>query len=93
MAKYRNVETATAVDAMQFDSQACWPACVHSWREANYQPRDMSWGFVQTAQGRKHVLHGDYIIYYPNSTYDVCKEAEFHTIYKRVAEAEVAHGI
>lgn len=91
MAKYRNQSTLTTVDAMQFNRHECWPACVHSWHEANYRPHDNSAGFIQTSQGRKHVMHGDYIIYLPNGTYDLCKEAEFHEAYTRVAE-EVAYG-
>lgn len=92
MAKYRSQSAASTVDAMQFNRHECWPACVHPWSEANYRPRDMSVGFIQTSQGRKHIMHGDYIIYYPNSTYDVCRETEFHTIYRRIGEAEVAYG-
>lgn len=39
-----------------------WPDGVIAWHDVGYQPRDMSWGFVQTSTGRVHVHTGDWII-------------------------------
>ena len=49
------------VEAIQFDpEQKEWPEQVKPWDKRT--PRDMSFGFVDTDFGRKHIQAGDWII-------------------------------
>jgi hypothetical protein len=48
------------VEAIQFNHEDKeWPEGVRPW--TMFQPRDMSWGFIDTAFGKAHVLAGDWI--------------------------------
>lgn len=49
------------VEAIQFDPEKKeWPKQVRPWDKII--PRDMSWGFVDTALGRMHIQAGDWIV-------------------------------
>ncbi len=65
MAKYRK-KPVVVVEAVQFEAQnryKAWPICVRAWSdEKGAQPRDMSWGYIDTLEGRKHVMNGDWIV-------------------------------
>ena len=51
------------VDAVQFDPHAMpWPECVKPWPPGTYQPRDMSWGYIEFSTGRVHVRGGEWIV-------------------------------
>lgn len=51
------------IDAEQFTAPDYTPAGMKLWPdEKGYQPRDMSWGYIDTLEGRMHVQHGDWII-------------------------------
>lgn len=53
----------TQEHAVQFDPHRHpWPDGIVSWGSAGYQPRDMSWGYLETTQGRVHVQAGDWIV-------------------------------
>lgn len=48
------------VEAIQFDPEKKdWPKEVRAWNKI--VPRDMSWGFVDTALGRINIQAGDWI--------------------------------
>lgn len=52
------------VEAEQFMAIGGFPSLgVMPWPDENgCQPRDMSWGYIDTLEGRMHVSHGDWII-------------------------------
>jgi len=52
------------VDAVQFDpDQRPWPEGVTPWPDSEgSRPRDMSYGYIHTLEGRMHVRAGDWII-------------------------------
>lgn len=52
------------ITAQRFNPQAdVWPAQVKPWPGPNgEQPRDMSWGYIETLEGRMSVQAGDWII-------------------------------
>lgn len=61
MVKYR--KKVPLVEAVQFDPQAqVWPAGVIPWKSAGYQPRDMSWGYIEVNGERDHVKAGDWLV-------------------------------
>jgi hypothetical protein len=54
-------EKIEIIEAIQFDpEEKQWPEQVKPWDKLT--PRDMSWGFIETDFGRKHVQAGDWII-------------------------------
>lgn len=60
---YRKIAT---IEAMQFDPKKMpWPEGVKPWPKIKdgfaYQPRDMSFGYVETLEGEMHVQAGDWI--------------------------------
>lgn len=82
------------VNAIQFDPhRQPWPEGIISWKVANYQPRDMSWGFIQTPEGgRLHVCAGDWIVTNFNGEQSICKPEIFKWLYERIEERdEVNH--
>lgn len=83
MKKYR-VKGPIIVEAIRFDSSATWPDCVHSWKKEEPRPRDMSWGYIETDEGRTHVLAGDWIIKGVTGRFTVCKPDIFDKIYEAV---------
>jgi hypothetical protein len=85
MALYR--KRPVVIEAEQFHPQSHpWPAGVVAWRDDEPRPRDMSWGYIQTLEGRMHVIAGDWIITgiagekYPR------KDAIFQATYEAVDE-------
>jgi hypothetical protein len=56
------------VQAVQFDPNRPWPDGLHPWSGEDFQPRDMSWGYVKGVSGRESisgwlsVCAGDYIV-------------------------------
>ena len=86
MAQYH--KKPVVIEAVQFDPHKHpWPDGVIPWREVGYQPRDMSWGFVETLEAKMHVLAGDYIITGIAGEKYPCKPDIFHATYEPI-EAE-----
>lgn len=51
------------ISAEQYLGGGAVPAGMKLWPdEQGLQPRDMSCGYIDTLEGRMHVLHGDWII-------------------------------
>ena len=84
MAKYR--KRPLVIEAIQFDHKERWPACVIPWSQAGYQPRDGSWGYIQTLEGKMHVMHGDWIITGVQGEHYPCKDEIFRATYERVED-------
>ena len=83
MAKYR--KRPVVVEAVQFNSQSLsWPDDVVPWSTGDMQPRDMSWGFINTLEGRMHVQHGDWIITGIKGERYPCKPDIFEATYELV---------
>lgn len=79
MAKYR--KKPVIIEAVQFDPhRQPWPDGVIPWREV--QPRDGSWGYIETLEGRMHVMGGEYIITGVAGEKYPCKEAIFAQTYE-----------
>lgn len=85
-ATHKHKETKSLVEATQFDPQQPWPGGVVSWRTVNCRPRDMSWGFVQTCEGRVHVCAFDWIVRDANDVLSVHKPEVFEQIYEPLEE-------
>lgn len=50
------------IEVFDYKTNAC-PLGFHPWPDdKGHQPRDASWGYVQTPEGRKHVHNGDQIV-------------------------------
>ncbi len=61
------------------------PVGVKLWPdEDGLQPRDMSWGYIDTLEGRMHVQSGDWIITGVNGEVYPCKPDIFEKTYERV---------
>lgn len=60
MAKYR--KKPVLIEAVQFDPSKEWPECVEPWHPDKPRPRDMSWGYIETLEGKMSVRAGDWII-------------------------------
>lgn len=82
MAKYRNKSTSEIVDAIQFDPKQQWPAKVISWNEVGYRPRDGSWGYIQTKNGKEHVMAGDWIVTDIFKDRSLFKDTDFKATYE-----------
>lgn len=84
MAKYR--KKPVIIEATRFDPhQMPWPDGVISW-SGQPQPRDMSWGYIQTLEGKMHVMAGDWIITGIAGEKYPCKDSIFRATYERVEE-------
>jgi len=85
---YRSEEGLILVDALQFDPMTQIVIGVRRWPdEAGYQPRDMSWGYVDTGMGRQHVRVGDWIGRDKDGSLYVCTNATFIMHFTRYEEA------
>ncbi len=86
MATYRR--KSAIIEAVQFDPHRHpWPEGVTSWQSEKYQPRDMSWGYVHAADGRRvHVMAGDWIGKGAAGEPFVCKPDVFEQCYEPVYE-------
>ena len=80
MAKYR--KKPIVIEAVQFDPQGDWPACVIPW--GNVRPKDMSWGYIDTLEGKMHVLADDWIIKGIKGEFYPCKPDIFAATYELV---------
>jgi len=77
------------IDAEQFrvDVLPHIPAGMKLWPdEHGAQPRDMSYGYIDTLEGRMHVQHGDWIITEVKGEKYPCKPDIFEMTYEAVAE-------
>jgi hypothetical protein len=83
--KYR--KKPIVIEAVQFDPTVePWPACIKPWPDdQGFQPRDMTWGYIETLEGRMHVLAGDWIITGVKGEHYPCKPDIFALTYE-VAE-------
>lgn len=73
------------IEAVQFDpSSGVWPACVIPWSDA--RPKDMSWGYIETLEGKMSVLAGDWIITGIKGEKYPCKPDIFEATYELVGE-------
>ncbi len=87
MAKYRKLPVV--IDAVQFDPHSQpWPDGVIPW-VAN-KPRDMSWGYIQTLEGKMHVIAGDWIITGVKGEKYPCKDDIFKATYEPVENERTA---
>lgn len=69
------------VEATQFDpEQKEWPEMIKPWNK--FQPRDMSWGFIETALGKMHVHAGDYVVKVSTGQTILVKEKIFNQLYE-----------
>jgi hypothetical protein len=82
--KYR--KKPVVIEAEQFDpEQKPWPSCVNPWPDGyGVTPRDMSWGYIETLEGRMHVLAGDWIITGVKGEQYPCKPDIFRLTYEAV---------
>ncbi len=73
------------IEAVQFDPQnKPWPECVKPWPSPKgYQPRDCSWGYIETLEGMMHVQAGDWIITGVNGEHYPCKPDIFEKTYEK----------
>lgn len=89
MPKYR--KRPVVIEAVQFDCtlpKEGWPKCIHPWPDKNgLQPRDMSWGYIDTLEGRMHVQHGDWIILGVKGEQYPCKPDIFELSYEPYTES------
>lgn len=61
MSKFR--QKTEIIEAVQFNPlEQPWPTGIKPWSSAGYQPRDCSWGYIQTPEGTKHVQNGDWLV-------------------------------
>lgn len=80
--KYR--KKPVEIHAVQFDPRGIWPACIVSWDKESYRPRDTSWGYIETLEGKKHVMAGDWIIKGVQGEFYPCKPDIFLETYEPV---------
>lgn len=86
MAQYR--KKPVVIEAVQFDPHSHpWPEGVIPWGPDGSRPRDTSWGYIQTLEGRMHVLAGDWIITGVAGEKYPCKPDIFAVTYEPVEEA------
>jgi hypothetical protein len=71
------------IEAFKFDPQGEWPDYIIPW-DRKSQPRDMSWGYIETQEGKKHVLAGDWIIKNENGQLDIYKPSMFEKLFEPV---------
>jgi hypothetical protein len=89
MSKFR--KRPIVIEAVQFDPHTHpWPDGMIDWRGTDMQPRDMSWGYIQTLEGKMHVISGDWIITGIAGEKYPCKDEIFRASYEPVAEDEAA---
>ena len=88
MAKYR--EKPVVIYAQQFkphEDHILWPSGVIPWSDTDFhRPRDMSWGYVRTLEGRMHVQADDWIITGIHGEKYPCKPDIFLATYEAVEE-------
>lgn len=73
------------VEAEKFDPhRKLWPEGVIPWSDDEPRPRDMSWGCIETLEGRMHVMAGDWIITGVKGEKYPCKPDIFKATYEAV---------
>lgn len=73
------------IDAVQFDANGDWPSCVFAWPdEHGARPRDTSFGYIKTLEGKMSVCHGDWIITGIAGENYPCKPDIFEATYEPV---------
>jgi hypothetical protein len=88
MPKFR--KKPVIIEAEQFHPhQHPWPGGVKLWPdEAGLQPRDMTWGYIDTLEGRMHVTAGDWIITGVKGEPYPCKPDIFEQTYEPLTDEE-----
>lgn len=82
--RYRKGDTT--VDAVLFvPAMRPWPEGVVSWDQMPYRPRDMSWGYIDTVEGRAHIQNGDWVVT-DEAGKHLVSDAVFKVEYVRVSE-------
>lgn len=90
MTKYRERATGAIIEAVQFDPQVKpWPAGVKLWDEQDACPRDMSFGYVQSAT-RLHVFAQDWIVTDEAGNTLVYRDADFQSRFDLCVEENLA---
>ena len=85
MGKYR--KKPIVIDAQQFHpNEALWPEGIIAWNETDIRPRDMSWGYIETLEGKMHVQADDWIITGIHGEKYPCKPDIFLATYEAVEE-------
>jgi hypothetical protein len=85
MGKYR--KKPVVIEAVQFNPHSQpWPEGVKPWSDEDLQPRDMSWGYIETLEGRMHVTAGDWIITGVKNEKYPCKSDIFEATYEEVKD-------
>jgi hypothetical protein len=76
------------IDAVQFDPEINpWPDGVLPWPdEQGMRPRDMSFGYIETSEGRHHVSAKDWIITGIAGEKYPCKPNIFEATYEAVED-------
>lgn len=82
MKKYR--KKPVVIEAMQFNPKTNWPSCVIPWSSQESRPRDMSFGFIDTLEGKMHVQADDWIIKGIKGEFYPCKPDIFEATYELV---------
>jgi hypothetical protein len=83
MAKYR--KKPVVIEAEQFQPDKFpWPAGVVPWTVDEPRPRDMSWGYINTLEGKMSVIAGDWIITGVKGEIYPCKPDIFAATYEPV---------
>lgn len=82
--KYR--KKPVVVEAVQFDPDTYpWPDGMQPWPdEHGNTPKDMSWGYIDTLEGRMHVRADDWIITGVKGERYPCKPDIFTATYEAV---------
>ena len=75
------------IEAEQFNPNApLWPKGIIPWSQMDIRPRDMSWGYMQTLEGKMHVQAGDWIITGIKGERYPCKPDIFLATYEPVGK-------
>lgn len=75
------------IEATQFKAGSPEPKGMHLWPDENgATPRDMSWGYCDTRQGRVHVQADDWIITLSDGESYPCKPDVFENKYEPITE-------
>jgi hypothetical protein len=72
------------IEAVQFDPKLECPICVIPWGDV--RPRDMSFGYIDTLEGKMHVSAGDWIITGIKGEHYPCKADIFEQTYEAINE-------
>lgn len=84
MPKFR--KKPVVIEAEQFIPGHGPPAGMKLWSDEGMQPRDMSFGYIETLEGRMHVMALDWIITGVKGEKYPCKPDIFAATYEPVNE-------